>query len=177
MAQRRRKTPARVVRGLPVIQQQDDMLEPVYEPDPDGRSVLRHRTGDTLRLMLRADTITQAMHDAGREFQVRFTVAGFDVIRCTSLTQVPRAARVRDLTETQVDARRRLGAALDALGGLGSPAGSCVWHVIGLQCSIREWAMRQGWSGRPINERQAQGILIAALGTLAGHYGYEKKRP
>ena len=56
-------------------------------------------------------------------------------------------------------------------------AGSCVWHVIGLQRSIREWAMRQGWSGRPINEKQAQGILIAALGTLAGHYGYEKKQP
>jgi hypothetical protein len=37
--------------------------------------------------------------------------------------------------------------------------------------------MRQGWSGRPIGEKQAQGILIAALGTLAGHYGYKKKQP
>ena len=59
-------------------------------------------------------------------------------------------------------------AALDALGGLGSPAGSCVWHVLGLQRSIREWAMRQGWGGRPVRVEQAQGILIAALGVLAG---------
>lgn len=33
----------------------------------------------------------------------------------------------------------------DALGGLGSPGGSCVWHVVGVQGSIRERAMRQGW--------------------------------
>jgi hypothetical protein len=79
-----------------------------------------------------------------------------------------------ELTETQIDARRRVDAAMDALGGLGSPAGGCVWHVIGLQCSIREWAMRQGWGGRPINEKQAQGILIAALGVLAGYYGYRE---
>ena len=80
-----------------------------------------------------------------------------------------------DLTDAQVDARRRVGAALDALGGLGSPAGSCVWHVVGLQRSIREWAMRQGWGGRPVRVEQAQGILVAALGVLAGYYGYERR--
>jgi hypothetical protein len=64
--------------------------------------------------------------------------------------------------------------ALDALGGLGSPAGSCVWHVVGLQRSVREWAVRQGWGGRLLRIEQAQGILIAALGMLAGHYGYGK---
>jgi hypothetical protein len=31
--------------------------------------------------------------------------------------------------------------------------------------------------GRPVRVGQAQGILIAALGTLAEHYGYRKKRP
>jgi hypothetical protein len=52
----------------------------------------------------------------------------------------------------------------DRLGRTGgSPAGGCVWHVLGLQRSVREWAMRQGWGGRPINEKHAQGILIAAL--------------
>jgi hypothetical protein len=48
---------------------------------------------------------------------------------------------------------------------------------VGLQRSIREWAMRQGWGGRLVRVEQAQGILIAALGTLAGHYGYERKQP
>jgi hypothetical protein len=53
------------------------------------------------------------------------------------------------------------------LGGLGSPAGSCVWHVVGLQRSVREWAMRQGWGGKPVRVEQAQGILVAALGVIA----------
>jgi hypothetical protein len=66
---------------------------------------------------------------------------------------------------------------LQASGGLSSPAGSCVWHVVGLQHSVREWAMRQGWGGRPVRQEQAQGILIAALGMVAAHFGYvETKR-
>jgi hypothetical protein len=48
--------------------------------------------------------------------------------------------------------------ALQALGGLSGPAGSCVWHVLGLQRSVREWAMRLGWGGRPVDQKQAQGI-------------------
>jgi hypothetical protein len=58
----------------------------------------------------------------------------------------------------------RVERALHALGGLGSPAGQCVWHVVGLQRSLREWALRQGWGGRPVRVEQAQGILVAALG-------------
>ena len=64
--------------------------------------------------------------------------------------------------------------AMQALSGMSSPAGSCVWHVVGLQRSVREWAMRQGWGGRPVRQEQAQGILIAALGVLAKHSGYER---
>ena len=60
-----------------------------------------------------------------------------------------------------------------ALGGICSPAGSCVWHVVGLQRSVREWAMRQGWGGRPVEQKtEARGILAAALGMLAAHVGY-----
>jgi hypothetical protein len=58
--------------------------------------------------------------------------------------------------------------ALQALGGISSPAGSCISHVVGLQRSVREWALRQGWGGRPVRQEQAQGVLIAALGVLAG---------
>ena len=144
------------------------VLEPVAVNDQG----VRHRTVDTLGLMLRAGTITRDMHDAARAFQAQFTVAALDTIRCMPLTRGPGGRAAADLTDAQVDARRRVGKALDALGGLGSPAGSCVWHIVGLQCSIRQWAMRQGWSGRPIGEKQAQGILIAALGVLAGYYGY-----
>ena len=34
--------------------------------------------------------------------------------------------------------------------------------------------MRQGWGGRPVRVEQAQGILVAALGVLAGYYGYAR---
>jgi hypothetical protein len=71
-------------------------------------------------------------------------------------------------------ARRCVHKSLEALGGLSSPAGSCVWHVVGLQRSVREWAIRQGWCGRPVRQEQAQGILVAALGMLAAHFGYAK---
>lgn len=115
------------------------------------------------------------MHDAARDFQAQFTLARFDVVRCMPLMRLPVGGGPGDLTDAQVDARRRVGKALDALGGLGSPAGSCVWHVVGLQRSIREWAMRQGWGGRPVRIEQAQGILVAALGMLAGWYGYNRQ--
>jgi hypothetical protein len=62
-----------------------------------------------------------------------------------------------------------------ALGGLRSPAGSCVWHVVGLQRSVREWAMRQGWGGKPVRVERAQGILVAGLGVLAGLHGYSSR--
>ncbi len=173
MARRKRKTSAtRVVASLAVIRRRDDVLEPVYEADPEGRPVVHHRTVDTLGIMLRACTISREMHDAARDLQAQFTVGRFDIIRCMPLVRMPRGSGPGDLTDAQVDARRRVGEALDALGGLGSPAGSCVWHVVGLQRSIREWAMRQGWGGRPVRVEQAQGILVAALGVLARHYGY-----
>ena len=174
MARCKRKTPARADAGPPVIRRQDDVLEPVYEADPDGRPVVHHRNVDTLGNMLRAGTISPEMHDAARDFQARFTIAHYDSIRCMPLIRLPGGGGAADFTDAQLDARRRVGNALDALGGLGSPAGSCVWHVVGLQCSVTEWARRQGWGGRPVRVEQAQGILIAALGVLARHYGYRR---
>jgi Domain of unknown function (DUF6456) len=150
-------------------------VEPVYEADPDGRPVVHHRVVDTIGRMLRNGTITKAMHDAARDFGATFTVARFDPVVCMALDRIPGSGRAADLTDAQIDARRRVGKTLDALGGLGSPAGSCVWHVVGLQQSIREWSMRQGWGGKPIGEKQAHGILVAALGMLAGHYGYAQR--
>jgi hypothetical protein len=69
-------------------------------------------------------------------------------------------------------ARVRVHAAMQAPGRNQQPGRSCVWHVVGLQRSVREWATRQGWNGRPVRQEQAQGILVAALGVLAAHFGY-----
>jgi hypothetical protein len=147
-------------------------LEEVREKDPDGRIVVHHRTVDTLGKMLRAGTIDEAMYDAAKDFQADFIVASLDPLRALPLLRVPGTGRDPDLNERQLHARRRVHNVMQVLGGISSPAGSCVWHVVGLQRSVREWAMRQGWVGRPVRQEQAQGILVAALGMLAAHLGY-----
>jgi hypothetical protein len=147
-------------------------LEEVREKDPDGRIVYHHRTVDTLGKMLRAGTITPEMHDAAKDFQASFIVAQLDPLRAVPILRVPGTGRETELNERQLHARRRVHEALAALGGISSPAGSCVWHVVGLQRSVREWAIRQGWGGRSVRQEQAQGILVAALGMLAVHFRY-----
>ncbi|MBI1209756.1 MAG: hypothetical protein GC191_21055 [Azospirillum sp.] len=146
----------------------------VYEGDPDSRPVTHHRVVDTLGRMLRAGTIDQAMHDAARDFQAAFTIAAFDQLRALPLARVTGSGGAQDLTGRQVDARRRIHAAVEAVGGLASPGGSALWYVVGLEHSIREWALRQGWGGRTVEKNQAQGILVAALGMLAHHFGHRR---
>jgi hypothetical protein len=150
----------------------DRDFEEVREKDPDGRIVYHHRTVDTLGKMLRAGTITPEMYDAAKDLEAAFIVANLDPIRALPILRVPGNGREPDLNERQLHARRRVHQALETLGGISSPAGSCVWHVVGLQRSVREWAMRQGWGGRPVEQKQATGILVAALGVLAKHCGY-----
>jgi hypothetical protein len=149
-------------------------LEEVREKDPEGRIVYHHRTVDTLGKMLKAGTITQEMHDAAKDFQAAFIVANLDPLRALPILRIPGTGRDPDLNDRQLHARRCVHKALEALGGISSPAGSCVWHLVGLQRSVREWALRQGWGGRPVRQEQAQGILVAALGMLAAHLGYKK---
>jgi hypothetical protein len=112
------------------------------------------------------------MHAAARAFHASFAIASLDPICAAAIPRVPGTRRQPDLTERQLDARRRVHAAMQALGGINSPAGSCVWHVVGLQRSVREWAIRQGWNGRPVELKEAKGILVAALGMLAAHLGH-----
>jgi hypothetical protein len=108
---------------------------------------------------------------------VAFIVANLDPLRALPILRVPGTGREPDLSERQLRARRRVHEPMAALGGISSPAGSCVWHVVGLQRSVREWAMRQGWGGRSVDHKAAAGILIAGLGMLAAHLGYgEVKR-
>jgi hypothetical protein len=154
----------------------DRELEEVREKDPGGRIVYHHRTVDTLGKMLRSGTITPEMHDAAKDFQAVFIVANLDPLRALPVLWVPGTGRDPDLNDHQLHARHRVHKSLEALGGISSPAGSCVWHVVGFQRSIREWAIRQGWGGRPVRQEQAQGILVAALGVLAAHVGYGEAR-
>ena len=67
-------------------------------------------------------------------------------------------------------ARTSVWRAVSAVGGISSPAGSCLWHVVGWERSLKEWAQEQGWAGRRVSQEAASGILIAALGALETHF-------
>ena len=69
-----------------------------------------------------------------------------------------------------------MAGALEALGGAASPGGACVWHVVGLEQSVTEWARQSGWGGKVIGHAQGQGVLVSALGVLAGYYGLMGER-
>ncbi len=143
--------------------------------DEAGRSARPYRTVDTLLLMERRGSITAAMREAGEEFRLRFAAAQLDPLHALDLSRL----RVGGGAPTQGDAtpglrieaaRDQVWRAIIAVGGLGSPGGSCLWHVVGWERSLKEWALEQGWSGRRVSQEAASGILIAALGALEGHY-------
>ncbi|MCQ4159202.1 hypothetical protein NON00_04605 [Roseomonas sp. GC11] len=144
--------------------------EPMREADPETGTPIAHRRAvDTLGLMLANGTITPPMHEAGEIFRGLFRRAALDGMSHSPLIRMP--GKTADaLSERNIEARRRVAAALDVLGGHDSAAGSCAWYVIGLEMSVREWAMREGWGGRPVPSPQAQGMLVATLSVLAAHF-------
>lgn len=145
--------------------------EPIREADPDTGSPVAHRRAvDSLGLMLANSSITPQMHEAGCILRTLFRSAALDGIATSQLIRLA-SATGSCVSDRQFDARRQVANAIDLLGGHDSPAGSCVWFVVGLEFSIREWAQRQGWAGRPVHGPVAQGILVGALGTLAKHFG------
>jgi hypothetical protein len=158
---------------------------PASPPDFAGFR-LRHRSGNRTSWGQGAPahegliTVTtfdlDRLHDAARDFQAAFIVAQLDPLRAIPILRVPGNGREPELGPRQLHARRRVHAAMEALGGISSPAGACVWHVVGLQRSVQEWAIRQGWGGRPVRQEQAQGILVAALGMLAAAGGHRDRR-
>ena len=143
---------------------------PVREPDPESGVLRAHRYAiDTLGVMLGNGTITVEMHDAGAMFRRHFRTAALDPLRGMSLLRIPGGSG-DSVTEQQHIGRRRVAEAMEALGGFNSAGASCVWHVVGLEFSITEWARRHGWGGRIVGHAQAQGMLVVSLGVLAAHY-------
>jgi hypothetical protein len=141
--------------------------EQIREKDPDGRIVVHHRTVDTLGKLLRGGAISQEMHDVAKDFQAAFILANYDTVRALPLSRQLGAGGPADFTDRQLLARRRVLRSIDKLGGVGSQAASVMWHVVGLQESLRQWAQRCGWGGRPIRPDVAAGILAASLDILA----------
>jgi hypothetical protein len=111
------------------------------------------------------------MYDAGQVFQASFILANLDNLRALPLVRQLGAGGPADFSDRQLLARRRVLRSIDKLGGVGSQAASVMWHVVGLQESLRQWAQRCGWGGRPIRPDVAAGFLAASLDILAREEG------
>lgn len=147
----------------------------VREESGEHQGNVHFRTIDTLGTMMKNGTITLAMHDAGQDFATTFDLAQLSGPSVPSFDRIPGGQWRDSMTERVAFARKRIGDAMDAVGGIGSPGGSAVWHVAGLGMTLKEWAAIQGWNGRCLSQHEARGILLAALGMLAMHYGYLRK--
>lgn len=143
--------------------------------DDLGRPARPYRTVDTLAAMERRGSITAAMRQAGEDFRARFATAQLDPLSAFDISR-PKAGcrfgfRSADGPGMRIEkAREAVWLAIIAVGGLGSAGGSCLWHVLGWERSLKEWALEQGWSGKRVSQEAASGILIAALGTLDAHF-------
>ncbi len=102
--------------------------------DAAGHPSRPYRAVDTLAIMQRRGSITAGMRQAGEDFRARFATAQLDPLRALDLSHLRLGER-----NLRPDgggpalrieaARTAVWHAVQALGGIASPAGSCLWHV------------------------------------------------
>ncbi len=150
-------------------------LFPTVIADAEGPSARPYRAVDILTMMERRGSITAAMRQAGEDFRHRFALAQLDPLRALDLSRLSlgdKPARRGDHAPglRAEAARIAVWRAIRAVGGIASPGGSCLWHVVGWERSLKEWAHEQGWAGRRVSQEAASGILVATLGALETHF-------
>ena len=125
--------------------------------------------------MERRGSITSGMRQAGEDFRARFAVAQLDPLRAFDISRARSGNRSTFTCGEEPGlriehAREAVWRAILSVGGPNSAGGSCLWHVLGWERSLKEWALEQGWSGRKVSQEAASGIFIAALGVLESHF-------
>src|SRR6266478_9558308 len=118
-------TPERRGRGI---------VELVERPIADecGHPSRPYRAVDTLAIMQRRGSITSGMRQAGEDFRARFATAQLDPLRALDLSHLRFGERSlrpdRDGPALRIEAARTaVWRAIQAAGGIASPAGSCLW--------------------------------------------------
>jgi hypothetical protein len=117
--------------------------------------------------MERRGVINSDEHLAGSRFREWFMISAFDGLRASDLNRPRVDGGGKQQLEPTVRAemaRREIARAIRFLDVCGPLATSCVWHVIGLDESLREWAHTRT---RNISHQNASGILTVALERLA----------
>ena len=136
--------------------------------DEKGRPSQPYRSIDILAAMHRRGAITAEMRQAGEEFQVLFRLAQLDPLQAADHSRPFVSGSINTGLPHRVErARESVWQTILSVGGMTSAGGSCLWHVIGWEKSLKQWATEQGWCGRRVSQEAATGILIATLGVLA----------
>jgi hypothetical protein len=121
--------------------------------DVDGRPGLPWRSLDTLARMERHGSITKPMRQAGDRFHDCFRLAGLEALRAADPTRVPVQLNCSQVIRPHAvgieGARRAVIEALEALGGILSPGGSCAWYVLGMEETLERWAATRGLGRSP----------------------------
>jgi hypothetical protein len=139
---------------------QHGKVERLDKPIADdlGAIARPYRAVDTLAIMERRGTITAGMRQAGETFRVKFTAAHLEPLRAANLYRTARSNYGGDALGLKIEnAREYIWRAICAVGGVASAGGACLWHVVGLEQSLKEWALTQGWSGRRMTQEAASG--------------------
>ena len=147
--------------------------------DSDGAIGLPFRSIDILAALERRGRITSEMRAAGETFRDEFYRARKNALRAADVARPPGGYQgMAGPGYAAVRASERLRDAIDAVGGLMSDNGSCCFHVIGLEESLKKWGEHCAWraSGRPLTQAEARTVLCGALEVLASHYETPRRR-
>lgn len=142
-------------------------LSPEQIVDAAGSIGRPYIASDILARFERSGRITREMRTAGEDFRNNFDRAHLEGLRCSQVEHIPGVRFAKNEAARILQAKRAVWAAIDAVGGIVSPGGSCLWNVIGLDCTLRDWAIQRSWNGMPMHQMSASGILIGALGAIA----------
>ena len=117
--------------------------------------------------------ISRSEAEAGERFAHLFRRASLDSLKAGDPARIPMPPGTvsRDLPASAEHCRRLVSDAVRALGGGGSPLAGAAWNVIGLEQSVRAWALA---TRRP--HALATGILVGALAALSAHFAGRSSR-
>lgn len=121
---------------------------------------------DILASMHARGAITQDQRIAGQRFHDWFRLAQLDPLRSADVgrIKVDGGSSAHEISAAGERGRREIAKAIRWVGGQSSSQGKCLWHVIGLEESVREWARSRPQSTSNLN---AAGIIAVTLERLA----------
>ena len=131
------------------------------------------RAADTVDALEKKGRIDHRAAAAARKFEATFHSASLQGLANRDLAQMP-GSHDGDGSEPHsiLHSRDHVWAAMEALGGIGTPGANIVWDVLGLGMTIKGHAERcQFGQGRSNNPMTATGILVQACFSLSVHYG------